>query len=108
MHKVAKSGFLILVCGLFILAMSSIVVYASVSSADGTSDNEEEYLEEEQKEEAYTMEWGEEEIGDISPSEIKDNKSEEMMEDFDTSIRVHPVTGEALLKEDVDNLDKED
>ncbi|MCD7836555.1 MAG: hypothetical protein LUG83_07910 [Lachnospiraceae bacterium] len=108
MHKVAKNGFLIFVCGLFILVMSSIVVYASVSSADVTSDNEEEYCEEEQKGETYTMGWGEEEIGDISPSEIKENESEEMVEDFDTSIRVHPVTGELLLKEDVDNLDKED
>lgn len=46
---------------------------------------------------------GEDEVGDISASEMVeiDNISEEMIEELSTNVRTHPRTGETLGREEI-------
>lgn len=99
----SKKGFLACICVLSVLTMGIIVVHAE-TFVDGWSNAEKEDCSKiESKGESISIGWGEDEVGDISVSEMAemDNIPEEIVEDFSTNVRTNPATGERLSREEI-------
>ena len=82
-------------------------IYASAASAEGTPDTiGAEQPAAESGSGSVSIGWREDEVDDISASEIAEagDLSKETVEVLSTTVRVHPMTGEVITKEEAEAM----
>ena len=107
MKRARSKYFLALACALLVFGTGTAAIYASAASAEGTPDTiETEQPAAESGSGSVSIEWGEDEVGDISASGITEAEDlpMETMEDLSTTVRVHPMTGEEFTKEEAEAM----
>ena len=107
MKRARTKCFLALACALLVFGTGTAVIYASAASAKETPDTvEAKQPAAESGSGSVSIGWGEDEVGDISASEITEAEdlSMEKVEDLSITIRVHPMTGEVITKEEAEAM----
>lgn len=91
---------------LIVFAAGTGAIYATSSSDVLLGTVEEDHYNKESERESISIGWGEDEVGDISASEVTEekNSSEKIMEGSSTKIRIHPLTGETYTKEETEAI----
>lgn len=103
MKRARTKYFLVLACALLVFGTGTAAIYASAASAEGAPDTiEAEQPVAESGSGSVSIGWGEDEVGDISAPEITEAK--ETVEDLSTTVRVHPMTGEEITKEEAEAM----
>lgn len=103
MKKARSKFFTAIACALLVFCTGTAVIYASAESAKETPDTAEaKQPAAESGSGSVAIGWGEDEVGDISVSELTEAEglSKETVEDLPTTVRVHPMTGEEFTKEE--------
>ena len=108
MMKRARSKFFVaFACALLIFGTGAAAIYASAASVEKAPDTvEAEQPDTESESGSVSIGWGEDEVGDISASEIAEVEdiSDETVEDLSITVRVHPMTGEEFTKEEAESM----
>ena len=107
MIRARTKYFLALACALLVFGTGTAAIYASAASAEGTPDTiEAEQPAAESGSGSVSIGWGEDEVDDIFVSEITEAEdlSKETVEDLSATVRVHPMTGEEITREEAEAM----